>query len=266
MEGVQPLLRVAAQPLLVANWKSHGRLKQNQRWAARLLAQSASSRVERVVCPPFPYVAQLRELFKDSSVAIGCQNVSAYPPGAYTGEVAAEMLHDLGCRYVIIGHSERRALCAESDQQIAQKLQRAVECDLLPILCIGETLAQREDGQTEAVLSQQLSLAVPVLKAKAFVLAYEPIWAIGTGQTATPAQAQQVHRFLRAHLSHQLDAGAAALRILYGGSVKPENAAGLFAERDIAGGLVGGASLNSEDFLLIARGLEEAKRPLHSEN
>ena len=246
-----------ANPLLVANWKSHGNLHKNQIWIKQFLAQPLSADIDLVVCPPFPYIPQLLDLCKGTTVAVGAQNLSAYQQGAYTGEVSADMLRDLGCRYVIIGHSERRSLQAEDDKQLTLKLQMAIDCDLIPIFCVGETLQQREQAQTQAVLSDQLSAIVSVLKGTSFILAYEPIWAIGSGQTATPEQAQQVHRFLREYLIEHLSNNAAEISIIYGGSVKPGNAKELFAERDISGGLVGGASLKAEDFSQIYGAFKE---------
>lgn len=246
-----------AKPLLVANWKSHGSDQDNQIWAKHFLAQPLSADVDLVVCPPFPYIPQLVDLCEATTVAVGAQNLSAHQQGAYTGEVSAQMLRDLGCQYVIIGHSERRSLYAEDDKQLAAKLQRAIECGLMPIFCIGETLQQRQQAQTEAVLRRQFSAVASVLTNTSFVLAYEPVWAIGSGQTATPEQAQQVHCFLREYLSKQLSKASAEIRIIYGGSVKPDNAKALFAKPDIDGGLIGGASLQGKDFLAIYNSITE---------
>ena len=245
--------------IAVANWKSHSSLKENEIWAEHFLSRRLPTDTQLVICPPFPYIPQLLELCGETQVAIGAQNLSAYQSGAYTGEVSAEMLRDLGCMYVIIGHSERRTLYAEDDSQLVRKLQRAVDCGLTPIFCVGETLQQRESSQTEAVLAQQLSAVASVLESTSFVLAYEPVWAIGTGKNATPEQAQQTHKFLRERLTDCLGETANGIRIIYGGSVNPDNAKALFAERDIDGGLVGGASLKAEDFIQICEVLEETK-------
>lgn len=250
-------MQSADKPILVANWKSHGNLKENKLWASQFLAHPLPEAINLAICPPFIYIPQLIELFDGTEVAIGGQNLSAYEEGAYTGEVSAKMLRDLGCLYVIIGHSERRALYAEDDRQLVEKLQRAVDFGLTPIFCVGETLQQRERAQTEAVLTRQLSVVTPVLAGVQFVLAYEPVWAIGTGKNATPEQAQETHRFLREHLVDCLGEATTELRIIYGGSVNPDNAQALFAKRDINGGLVGSASLKAEDFLQIAKALEE---------
>lgn len=258
-------MQSTAKLLLVANWKSYGSLKENQIWAEHLSERPLPDNIQLVVCPPFPYIPQLLRLCEGTALAVGAQNLSAYAQGTYTGEVSAEMLRDLGCRYVIIGHSERRSLYAEDDRQLAYKLQQAIDCSLIPIFCIGETLQQRESSQTRTVLKLQLISVVSVLKDAPFVLAYEPIWAIGSGQTATPEQARQVHSFLREYLITEIGEVATEYRIIYGGSVKPNNAKALFAQRDIDGGLVGGASLQGEDFLRIAKALEEAKKANYSQ-
>ena len=208
-----------------------------------------------LVCPPYPYLASVVEQTKGSAVSVGAQNVSEHEKGAFTGEVSPGMLRDLGCSYAIIGHSERRALYGETSEQVAAKFQAAQAAGITPILCVGETLEQREAGTTERVIDEQLDAVLDVAGVGAFakaVIAYEPVWAIGTGKTATPEQAQDVHRHIRGKLE-ALDAGiAAGVQILYGGSMKGENAAGLLAKPDIDGGLIGGASLKAEDFLAIA--------------
>lgn len=208
------------------------------------------------VCVPFPYLAQGRAALAGTSVALGAQTVSEFAQGAYTGEVSAAMLVDFACRYVIVGHSERRAIYGESDAAVAAKFEAAQAAGLLPILCVGETLAERESGATQAVVSRQLAAVLDRVGVAAFakaVVAYEPVWAIGTGKTATPAQAQDVHAAIRAQVA-AADAGiAAGLQILYGGSVKPQNAAELFGQADIDGGLIGGAALVADDFLAICR-------------
>jgi triosephosphate isomerase (TIM) len=212
--------------------------------------------VEIAVCPPFPYLAAVADRIRGSAVVLGAQDCSIHESGAYTGEVAAPMLVDLGCRQVIVGHSERRQYHAESDELVAQKFARALDCGLTPILCVGETLEQREAGQTEAVVGRQLAAVSRNSGAPAFaraVIAYEPVWAIGTGKVATPEQAQAVHAFIRAQLAREDANVAAGVRILYGGSVKGSNAAELFRQTDIDGGLIGGASLNAEEFIIICR-------------
>jgi triosephosphate isomerase len=233
--------------LVAGNWKMHGSRASNAALLDALLKGLGQQKgVECAVCPPFPYLQQVSERLRGSSIAWGAQNVSEHPQGAYTGEVAAAMIKEFGCRYVIVGHSERRQLFGESDAQVAAKFAAAQAAGLAPILCVGETLAEREAGRTEEVVARQLDA---VLKKDNFgkaVLAYEPVWAIGTGRNATPEQAQEVHQFLRARLSPDV-------RILYGGSVKPQNAAAIFRMRDVDGGLIGGASLVAQDFIDIVK-------------
>jgi triosephosphate isomerase len=239
--------------LVVGNWKMNGTLPAN----AELLAAIAAARpfgADVAVCPPFPYLAEAALALAGAGVAWGAQDCSAHEQGAYTGEVSAGMLAELGCRYVIVGHSERRALHAESDQLVADKAKAALARGVTPIVCVGETLAQREAGETDAVVKRQISAVVHTLGhcCAEMVVAYEPVWAIGTGRTATPAQAQAVHAMLRAQLAAATP-GAAGMRLLYGGSVKPDNAADLFVQPDIDGGLIGGASLKAQDFIAIVR-------------
>lgn len=241
--------------LVVGNWKMHGSLATNAS-LLQTLAAGRAGRAEVAVCVPFPYLQQTQAALKDSALSWGAQDVSEHTQGAYTGEVCAGMLADFGCRYAIVGHSERRCLHGENDAQVVAKVNVLLGSGLIPVVCVGETLAEREAGQTEAVVSRQLDAVlrgcgVAVL-AKA-VLAYEPVWAIGTGLTATPGQAQQVHAFLRHRVAVADAEIATGLRILYGGSVKAANAGELFAQPDIDGGLVGGASLVAEEFLAIAR-------------
>ena len=208
-----------------------------------------------LVCPPFPYLAAIAEQAQGSQVKVGAQNVSEHEKGAYTGEVAPAMLRDVGCEYVIVGHSERRALYGESSAQVAEKFVAAQAAGLTPILCVGETLEEREAGTTAAVVDEQLDAVLDAAGVDAFgaaVIAYEPVWAIGTGMTATPEQAQDVHAHIRARLAAQNATIAADVQILYGGSMKGENAEGLLGQPDIDGGLIGGASLKAEDFLAIA--------------
>lgn len=215
----------------------------------------ASESVRLLVCPPFPYLAQVGDRLAGSGVSLGAQNVSEHASGAYTGETAPAMLADVGCEFVIVGHSERRSLYGESSAQVAAKFEAVMGVGLTPILCVGETLEQREAGDTEAVVAEQLDAVLDRVGVAAFgaaVIAYEPVWAIGTGRTATPEQAQDVHRFIRERLAARDVTIADGVQILYGGSVKGDNAAGLFAQADIDGGLIGGASLKAADFLAIA--------------
>jgi len=249
--------------VVAGNWKMHGSLAANQRLLEAVRAGCGDrAGVACVVCVPFPYLAQAATVLGGTSVAWGGQNVSEHDAGAYTGEVSAAMLRDLGCRYAIVGHSERRAFHGERDSHIAAKFQAAQRAGLIPILCVGETLDERNQGATDEVVGRQLDAVLNAAGVQAFaeaVVAYEPVWAIGTGHNATPAQAQAVHEFLRARAAAR-DAGiAAGLRILYGGSVKSSNAAELFAMPDVDGGLVGGASLVAEDFIAICRAAADAK-------
>lgn len=239
--------------LVAGNWKMHGDLVSN---AALLKAVSAGAaaraRCGVAVCVPFPYLAQAQLMLRCGAVSLGAQDCSVHTAGAHTGEVSVEMLAEFGCRYVIVGHSERRADHHESDELVAAKAARALEGGLVPIVCVGETLAEREAGQTEAVVLRQLRAVTDRLgeQTAQIVLAYEPVWAIGTGKTATPEQAQEVHAVLRRHL-RAVSPAAGDITVLYGGSVKPDNAAELFRQPDIDGGLIGGASLKAEDFLAI---------------
>jgi triosephosphate isomerase len=236
---------MARTRLVAGNWKMHGSRASNRALLEKILAGvGKAATAQCAVCPPFPYLAQVAEQLSGSPVALGAQNVSEHAQGAYTGEVAAAMLVELGCRYVIVGHSERRQLYGEKDEQVAAKFAAAKKSGLVPILCVGETLAEREAGRTEEVVARQLDAVLKVGDFGSAVLAYEPVWAIGTGRNATPEQAQQVHAFLRKRIPSEN-------RILYGGSVKAQNARALFAMPDVDGGLIGGASLVAEDFLAI---------------
>jgi triosephosphate isomerase len=236
---------MARTRLVAGNWKMHGSRASNRALLEKILAGvGKAAAAQCAVCPPFPYLAQVAEQLSGSPVALGAQNVSEHAQGAYTGEVSAAMLVDLGCRYVIVGHSERRQLFGEKDEQVAAKFAAAKKSRLVPILCVGETLAEREAGRTEEVVARQLDAVLKVGDFGSAVLAYEPVWAIGTGRNATPEQAQQVHAFLRKRIPSEN-------RILYGGSVKAQNAGALFAMPDVDGGLIGGASLVAEDFLAI---------------
>ena len=216
----------------------------------------AGTQASCAVCVPAPYLFQCEQLLAGSSVAWGAQDVATEPCGAFTGEVCVSMLHDFGCRYVIVGHSERRAMFGDTDEVVAQKIRAALLAGLVPILCVGETLAEREAGQTESVIARQLDAVLalnPVSGLQSLVIAYEPVWAIGTGKTATPAMAQEVHASLRAKLRNCNAEAAENVQILYGGSMKPENARELLAQPDIDGGLIGGAALKAVDFLAILR-------------
>jgi triosephosphate isomerase len=239
--------------LVVGNWKMNGSHAANAELLAGLKA--AGPWVGEVaVCVPFPYLAEVALTLQDGVIAWGAQDCSAHEPGAYTGEVAAAMLEEFGCRYVIVGHSERRGLHAESDALVAEKARCALAHRLTPIVCVGETLADREAGRTADVVKRQMSAVVHVVGhcVPQIVVAYEPVWAIGTGRTATPEQAQEVHALLRAQLL-AASPHAGDMRILYGGSVKADNAAALFAQPDIDGGLIGGASLKAAEFAAICR-------------
>lgn len=229
-----------SRKLIVGNWKMNG----NRETIKALLAEIVAAGCEATVCVPHPYLALCAHLVASSKIRLGGQDVSANTAGAYTGEVSAAMLQEFGCAYVLVGHSERRVYHAESDAVIARKTERAVDAGLIPIVCIGETLEERQSGQTEAVLTRQLH-ALPFAELGNIVIAYEPIWAIGTGVSASPEVAQQAHATIRGHVG-------AATKILYGGSVTASNAASLLAMPDIDGALIGGASLNAKDFLRIA--------------
>jgi len=232
----------------------NGSLVANAALLAEIKAGLAAPACDIAVCAPAPYLAQCQAELAGSAIAWGAQDVSAHAAGAYTGEVAVGMLKDFACRYVIVGHSERRAYHAESDELVAQKALRALQAGVVPIVCVGETLAEREAGQTDAVVGRQLAAVLDVLDAAdlaRIVVAYEPVWAIGTGKTATPQMAQDVHSALRAKLAGKNPTAAVEVKILYGGSMKPDNAAELLAMPDIDGGLIGGAALKAVDFLAI---------------
>ena len=239
--------------LVVGNWKMHGSHSAN----AELLAGISAARpfvCDVAVCVPYPYLSETAVALAASELRWGAQDCSAHEQGAYTGEVSVAMLSEFGCRYVIVGHSERRQHHAESDQWVADKAKIALAKGITPIVCVGETLAQREAGETEAVVKRQLSAVIHALGhcAGEMVVAYEPVWAIGTGRVAAPEQAQAVHALLRAQLKAATE-HADAMKILYGGSMKPDNAATLMAQPDIDGGLIGGASLKVADFVAICR-------------
>ncbi len=245
------------QTLVAGNWKMNGSREGNRQLLDGVRAGiSEGVSAEVVVCPPAIYIPQAARRLNDSGIAWGGQDLSQHESGAYTGEISAAMLWDYQCKYVIIGHSERRSLHAETDAQVAEKFIIAQKTGLTPILCIGELLTEREAGETEAVVARQLDAVIGAAGIEAIagcVIAYEPVWAIGTGKTASPQQAQDVHAFIRQRVAAQNADVAEKVRILYGGSVKPDNAAELFAMADIDGGLIGGASLDAEGFLAICR-------------
>ncbi|MCX2983044.1 triose-phosphate isomerase [Halieaceae bacterium IMCC14734] len=237
--------------LVVANWKMHGSLDSAQALLDGLVSCIGDSAVEVAVCPPFVHVPLAVSVTTDSAIGVGGQTCSEYDSGAYTGEVAAAMLADIGCDRVILGHSERRQYFAETNDQVALKAQAVRRAGLVPVLCVGETLEQREQGRAEEVVAEQLQALLAEPLQASDVIAYEPVWAIGTGKTASPEQAQQMHAFIRQFLRQHSAAEAEAIRLLYGGSVKAANAAELFAQQDIDGALVGGASLDATEFAAI---------------
>jgi triosephosphate isomerase len=240
--------------LVAANWKMHGSRAENAPLVDAVLGSRSLPDVDCVICPPFVYLSDVARLLRDTPVQLGAQDVCAEHSGAYTGEVAAAMLRDVGCQYVIVGHSERRSLCGEDDALVARKFAAAQSRGLIPILCVGEQLAERESAHTEQVINRQLDAVLAlsgIASLERAVIAYEPVWAIGTGRNATPEQAEEVHAGLRARLARQDARIAGGLRILYGGSVKAGNARELFTQPDVDGGLIGGASLKAEEFLNI---------------
>jgi triosephosphate isomerase len=243
--------------LVVGNWKMHGSRKGNAELLDGILAARPFG-CDVAVCVPFPYLAETAVALAATDLRWGAQDCSAHEQGAFTGEVSAGMLHEFGCRYAIVGHSERRAYHGEGDPLVADKAKAALARGVTPIVCVGETLAQRDAGQTDDVVKRQLAAVIHALAhcAGEVVVAYEPVWAIGTGRTATPEQAQAVHALLRAQLRAATGARADEMKILYGGSVKPDNARELFSQPDIDGGLIGGASLKASDFVAICRAAE----------
>jgi triosephosphate isomerase len=242
--------------LVAGNWKMNGRRSMAASLAAEVAA-AAPAGIEVLLCPPLVYLDTVAAAVGASAVVLGAQNLDEHEDGAFTGEVSAEMLVDVGCRYVLVGHSERRTLFAESSARVADKFFRALDAGLRPVLCVGETLAEREAGHTEQVINAQLDAVFDRATAGQMadaVIAYEPVWAIGTGMTASPEQAQAVHAHIRSRLTASFgEPLAQSLRLLYGGSVKADNAASLFAGADIDGGLVGGASLDAATFLAICQ-------------
>jgi triosephosphate isomerase len=251
--------------IVAGNWKMHGsRAENGQLVDAIINGFGGDARVDCVVCPPFVYLHEIARQLRDGGLHLGGQDVCAEASGAYTGEISAAMLRDVGCRYVIVGHSERRALYGEDDRLVARKFVAAQAAGLTPILCVGEQLADREAGSTYEVIQRQLDAVLAIVDVATLaraVVAYEPVWAIGTGRNATPDQAQDVHAFIRGRIAARDAKIAAALPLLYGGSVKAGNAGELFAMPDVDGGLIGGASLKSEEFLAICRAASGGRHP-----
>jgi len=245
------------KPIVLGNWKLNGSTASAEALVASVLSGLGGlDRIDVGVCPPFVYIPRVVELAAGTDLDVGAQSCASEVSGAYTGEVAADMLRDVGCHYVLVGHSERRSLYGETDEVVAAKVERVQAAGLMPVLCVGETLEEREAGDAETVVQRQLDAVLGKVGVSGFerlIVAYEPVWAIGTGRTATPEQAQAMHAMIRAHVAGQDASVARMLRIQYGGSVKDANAAELFAQADIDGGLIGGASLKAEDFLAICR-------------
>lgn len=241
-----------SKKLIAGNWKMNGSLAANEALVQAMLAGIGQPPAEVALCAPAPYLAQLQALLHGSPIAWGSQDVSAHEQGAYTGEISVAMLKDFGCRYAIVGHSERRQYHGETDEIVTAKAQRALSSGITPIVCVGETLAEREANETESVVKRQLAAVIHTVGhcITEIVVAYEPVWAIGTGKTATPEMAQAVHAVLRAQLA-AATTNPKRVHILYGGSMNAANAASLLAQPDIDGGLIGGASLKAADFLQI---------------
>ena len=243
------------QPLVAGNWKMHGTRAQNASLVRSLLdLLRPESSAEVLLCPPFVYLWETGRMLKDTDVSLGAQSICAEAQGAFTGEVSAAMVKDVGCHYALVGHSERRQIFGESDAVVARKFVAAQSQGLVPVLCVGETLDEREGQRTAQVVSRQIDAVLSVSGVVSFgraVIAYEPVWAIGTGRNASPEQAQEVHAMIRAKLAALDGTIAGSVRILYGGSVKASNARELFAVPDIDGGLVGGASLKADEFARI---------------
>lgn len=246
--------------IVIANWKMNGSREANALWVKNFLAEPVRLSCRTVVCAPFIYLPGLTEACRDTSIEIGAEDVNENSSGAFTGEVSAAMLADFGIRFAIVGHSERRRLYGETDNRVAMKAVTLVKNGIRPVICVGETLEERERGETPAVILRQLNAVLAVLKPESIgAIAYEPVWAIGTGRSADPATAQTVHAGIRARLVQAAPEAGKLTPILYGGSVTPENAASLFAEADIDGALVGGASLNAQSFYSIGEALSAAK-------
>jgi triosephosphate isomerase len=245
---------MSRKPLVAGNWKMHGSRSENAGLVEAIVSSPGIDSADCTVCPPFVYLADVARMLRDSTVALGAQDVCAETQGAYTGEVSAAMLRDVGCTMAIVGHSERRALFGESDQLVARKFATAQAQGLVPILCVGESLAERDAGRTHEVVARQLDAVLDLSGPGPFasaVIAYEPVWAIGTGRVASPEQAEDVHAFIRGRMAARDATISSSVRILYGGSVKAGNARELFAMPDVDGGLIGGASLKAEEFVAI---------------
>lgn len=242
------------QSLVVGNWKMNGTRAGTALLAQGIVAGLGTNSADIAVCVPYVFLAGVAEIIKDSRLALGAQNVADKPSGAYTGEISAAMLSEFGCRYALVGHSERRSYYGDTNESVAERFSQAQTQNITPILCIGETLEQREQNQTFDVVNEQLDAVINLAGIQALnaaVIAYEPVWAIGTGKTASDEQAQEVHQYIRQYIAAKDQAIADKIQILYGGSAKPDNAKGLFAMPDIDGGLIGGASLDAESFLKI---------------
>lgn len=241
--------------LVIGNWKMNGTQQANEALLEALIAGiSDKGTLEVAVCPPFPYLSSVAARLQGSKIALGAQNLSPETHGAFTGEVSASMLGDIGCRYVLVGHSERRALFGETDEVVAQKFAAALDQGLIPVLCVGETLEQRRTGITNDIVTTQITAVIKhagIEKLTRGVVAYEPVWAIGTGETASPEQAQAVHQHIRGVIAAFNKQAASDLQVIYGGSVKADNAPALFSQPDIDGGLIGGASLDASSFISI---------------
>ena len=244
-----------ARKLIVVNWKMNVSLDMNAELLEGIKAGLAGVDCDLAVCVPFPYLAQCQHALEGTGIALGAEDVSAHAVGAYTGQVSTRMLLDFDCKYAIVGHSERREYCNESDELVANKVQRALAGGLTPIVCVGESLKEKDAGQTEAVVSRQINTVLSVLEEREvcdIVVAYEPVWAIGTGKTPTPEMVKDVHALMRELMIRKNPDAAERVRILYGGSMKPSNAEEFLKMRDIDGGLIGGAALKASDFLKIA--------------
>ncbi|MEE9319046.1 MAG: triose-phosphate isomerase [Granulosicoccus sp.] len=242
--------------LVAGNWKLNGSRSSVAALAADVVSGSAALGCDVLVCPTYVHLSDALSVIGNSPIHLGAQNCSVDASGAFTGEVSADMLSEFGCEYVIVGHSERRALYGETSEVVAEKCFAVQQASMTPILCVGETLEEREADRVEAVIGEQIDVVSARIGARGYenmVIAYEPVWAIGTGKTASPAEAQAVHAMIRARVAKQNEAAAGRLQILYGGSVKPDNAAELFSQSDIDGGLIGGAALDAKAFLSICQ-------------
>jgi triosephosphate isomerase len=245
------------KPIVIANWKMNGSLHANQALMTKMLAKLRPFRktVDIAICPPSPYLFQIRDLLGYTGLSLGAQNASAAKSGAHTGEVSATMLQEMGCRYVLVGHSERRSVYHESDVDVAARAGQVQAAEMTPVLCVGETLEERDQGRTMDVIERQLQAVIDdtgVAGVGRCVIAYEPVWAIGTGRTATPEQVSETHRAIRQFLDRRDEGAGQSTRIVYGGSVKAANAAELFRSPEVDGGLIGGASLQADEFAGIA--------------